>query len=265
MKSKIIIALLISVSSCVSVYSQQDTLKRDEKNKTFKAKVKTSIKKIGDINFSDIDSLCKRIEYLESIERNLNDTIHKRDSIIAYERYYSDSLKQIVALRPTAEIESLRSEIEKQREFIVKLEGSIAYIDTVMVRLANDKLYGKYDEEKIDRTIKDFDRIYSTMIKKDFSQVRELLIAYKSSYNELLEILRDANEDDLKSFGFASNEYVEKYINRIKNMYYYRKYYSSDWSIIYLNKKIDEAIKLLENHNPPEKPVDFSKMLEELN
>ena len=262
MKSKIIIALLISVSSCVSVYSQQDTLKRDEKNITFKEKVKTSIKKIGDINFTDIDSLCKRIEYLESIEKNLNDTINKRDSIIAYERYYSDSLKQIVALRPTVEIESLRNEIKKQREFIIKLEGSIAYIDTVMVRLANDKLYDEYNEKKIDKTIKDFDRIYSTMIKKDFSQVRELLIAYKSSYNELLEILRDADMDNRKDRGFASNEYVEEYIGRIKNMYYYKKYYSSDWSIIYLNNKIDEVIKRLENHNPPEKPADFSDMLD---
>ena len=261
MKTKNYIALLVVVSLWISAYSQQEVIKKDAKNIDFKEKLKTSIKKIGDINFTDIDSLYTDIDSLKYELQRLNDTIRKKDSIITCEKSCLDSLKQIVVLNSSSEIEYLRNMIKKQRDSIEKLERSIAYVDTVMVRLANDKLYGKFEKEKIDKTIKDFDRIYSVMLKKDFSQVKELLRVYETSYVEFIKILHEAQNDETKDVKFATEEYIDRYKTKIKEMYYYRRYYNNAWSIIYLNNKIDEAIKRLENHSS--KTADFTDLLSE--
>ena len=47
----------------------------------------------------------------------------------------------------------------------------------------------------------------------------------------------------------------------IENMYYYTKYYNSDWNIRYLNEQIAEALERLKNHTDG-KFADFSSLID---
>ena len=99
-------------------------------------------------------------------------------------------------------------------------------------------------------------------VKSDLSIVQELLRDYEKSYKEFQSILRDAQNDIDRTNKFANVEdYKTKYIQRIKGMLYYRKYYGKDWTIRYLDEQIEKTMETLTNHTK-DKPADLDFLID---
>lgn len=145
---------------------------------------------------------------------------------------------------------------------IAELEGQMDFVDRCMVNLANRWLFMPFNKAEIEEAKKFFDKIYSSQLKEKYSIVQELIDSYESAYIEFQIVLREAQEDGKRKSNFPSHkqEYKTCYKNKIENMKYYQKYYKQSWNIKYLNKKIDEALNLLNNH--PNFMADFSKLID---
>jgi hypothetical protein len=159
------------------------------------------------------------------------------------------------------QVDSLLNVIRQKDLEIAKLKANVAFVDTCMVRLANRWLFQKYDKSDVDDAIKYFDRIYSSKLKEDMSIVQELLSNYERSYKEFQKVLKEAQNDIDRENPFAYNEYKNKYIKKIENMSYYKKYYKSGWNIRYLNGQIDEALGILKKHSK-DKKADFKSLID---
>jgi hypothetical protein len=135
-----------------------------------------------------------------------------------------------------------------------------------MVSLANRWLYEKYDRQAIQKAKTYFDRIYSTRYKEKYAIVQELVNCYETAYVELQEILHEAQMDKMRShmaFLLSPESYKDKYLKKLKGMSYYKKYYHTEWNILYMDELIDFAIESINNHCK-DKPADFSLILDSL-
>ena len=74
--------------------------------------------------------------------------------------------------------------------------------------------------------------------------------------------IKKAQADIDRENPFACDDFKGRYIRMIKNMYYYTKYYNSDWNIRYLNEQIAEALERLKNHTDG-KFADFLSLIDE--
>lgn len=170
-----------------------------------------------------------------------------------------DSMRMIV--RANRQKDSLMLVIRNKEKEIAKLQGNMGFVDTCMVKLANRWLYERYDRAAVKEAISYFDRIYSANFKQEYSIVQELLKQYESSYRDFQTILKKAQADFDRENPFACDDFRSRYIRMIENMYYYTKYYNSDWNIRYLNEQIAEALERLKNHSDG-KFADFSTLID---
>ena len=61
---------------------------------------------------------------------------------------------------------------------------------------------------------------------------------------------------------FKCETAVKESIARIKNTKYYRKVYSSNWTIMFLNNAIDNALSRIEKHHKGDKkPIKLMDLL----
>ena len=151
---------------------------------------------------------------------------------------------QRMIVRANRQKDSLMLVIRNKEKEIAKLQGNMGFVDTCMVKLANRWLYERYDRAAVKEAISYFDRIYSANFKQEYSIVQELLKQYESSYRDFQTILKKAQADFDRENPFACDDFRSRYIRMIENMYYYTKYYNSDWNIRYLNEQIAEALEM---------------------
>lgn len=200
-----------------------------------------------------VDSLYKVLLYNDSIS-----AVNMRIVDSLKKQVYNDSLRIVSINR---QVDSLLNLLGIKNKELIKLKSNMGFVDTCMVRLANRWLYEPFSVEDVNEAISYFDRIYSNKLKNDLSIVQELLKNYERSYREFQAILRSAQEDPNRESPFACAEYKQKYIQQIKDMTYYWKYYKKDWNIRYLNEQIDRAIEILNNHEDG-KYADFILLMD---
>lgn len=160
--------------------------------------------------------------------------------------------------------DSLTNLIDNKDQEIENLKERIYFADTCIVKLSNLRLYLPFNKEKVNEAIKSFDKIYSSKLKEDMSIILTLLKNYEHYYKEFLSIIEEAQKDDKNRNNiFNIDDYKNKYKYKIENMSYYINYYNGDWKIIYLNKQIDKALKILEEHSDSKK-ANFNSLIKEL-
>ena len=182
---------------------------------------------------------------------SLTACLASRDSVIR--SYKSRIASDSVAMK--VQDDSLIARASRIKEW----EDRRGRLDTCMISLANRWLFVRFNKEEIDKAITYFERVTSTQLKEDRKQILELLKEYEESYNIFKNILLKAQNDELRTNPFAVKEYKESYINALREMAYYKKYYKSGWSIRYLDGMITKAIEKLEKHSEAQ-PVDFSDL-----
>ena len=192
------------------------------------------------------------------------DSLYERCTVLVdslRQKHQADSLKMAMAI--SRERDSLTAEIKRKDEMIAGFEAKINYVDTCLLKFANRALYERFDREAVNDAISYVDRIYSSGFKQEYSIVQKLLREYERSYKDFQQILREAQDDDdrINKLTFVVEEYKKRYIQEIKGMNYYKRYYGGDWNIRYLNGQIDDALKMLGIHSI-EKPADFTPLID---
>ena len=210
------------------------------------------------------------LDFLHGEISRLDSLLKARESELTSIESDKDSLQLLIS---QLDVSSFEQQIASRDSLLQVKDGEIAvlkeregFVDTCMVSLANRWLYEKYDRQTIQKAKTYFDRIYSTRYKNQWAIVQELVNCYETSYLELQKILHEAQSDDMRTrmaFLLMPDSYKDKYLKKIKDMSYYKKYYHTEWNILYMDELIDFAVESIKNHCK-DKPADFSLVLDSI-
>ena len=127
--------------------------------------------------------------------------------------------------------------------------------------LRNVPAEAQYEYNLTQHAIDLIDAMPKTVTDSDdrYSIVRELLVAYKSSNEEIKGVLQSIQNDPDNSINISDR--WPTFVNQIKATQYYKRYYGKPWTIPYLNSIIDEALARLQN---AQKHVDLRDLINNL-
>ena len=142
--------------------------------------------------------------------------------------------------------------IKVQNKKIERLNSYLLFADTIVARLSNDCLRKKYEQNRVNQAMENFEKMYSPELKSKFGRLRFLLNEYGKFTQELNAIFIEAKNDKGLGNPFTGQKQALTYINKIKNTRYYREVYSENWTIPYLNNLIDKCFETIKAFNPKE-------------
>lgn len=255
---KILFIIIIFLFSISHIKGQNITISSDE---LVSLRTDLSIKK------DSIDSLKKEINLK-------NDTI-------------SDQTKRLSAL--SLEIDTLKSKIKESDHQIDQLkDDTLDNKNTIrrlnkqnkelkeeseknIAKLANGRLYFKYDDKRVSESIANLKELESDKIKDQFRQALDLLQNYKDYLDDVkgtLQNLQSIDKNEWRS-KHQSEQYKAKCNSILKRSKYYQNVYlkkeTGAWSIPYLDNVIDIAKSIILRHNPVESEfANFSPLIEML-
>ena len=142
--------------------------------------------------------------------------------------------------------------IKVQNKKIERLNNYLLFADTIVARLSNDCLRKKYDQNRVNQALVNFEKMYSPELKSKFGRLKFLLNEYGKFTQELVAIFIEAQNDKGLGNPFTGQKQALIYIDKIKNTRYYREVYSDNWTIPYLNILIDKCFETIKAFNPKE-------------
>ena len=142
--------------------------------------------------------------------------------------------------------------IKVQNKKIERLNSYLLFADTIVARLSNDCLRKKYDQNRVNQAMENFEKMYSPELKSKFGRLKFLLNEYGMFTQELNAIFIEAKNDKGLGNPFTGQKQALTYIDKIKNTRYYKEVYSENWTIPYLNNLIDKCFKTIKAFNPKE-------------
>lgn len=142
--------------------------------------------------------------------------------------------------------------IKAQSKKIERLNSYLLFADTIVARLSNDCLRKKYDQNRVNLAMENFEKMYSPELKSKFGRLKFLLNEYGKFTQELVAIFMEAQNDKGLGNPFTGQKQALTYIDKIKNTRYYREVYSDNWTIPYLNNLIDKCFETIKAFNPKE-------------
>lgn len=142
--------------------------------------------------------------------------------------------------------------IKVQNKKIERLNSYLLFADTIVARLSNDCLRKKYDQNRVNQAMENFEKMYSPELKSKFGRLKFLLNEYSKFTQELNAIFIEAKNDKGLGNPFTGQKRALTYIDKIKNTRYYKEVYSENWTIPYLNNLIDKCFKTIKAFNPKE-------------
>lgn len=142
--------------------------------------------------------------------------------------------------------------IKVQNKKIERLNSYLLFADTIVARLSNDCLRKKYEQNRVNQAMENFEKMYSPELKSKFGRLRFLLNEYGKFTQELNAIFIEAKNDKGLGNPFTGQKQALTYIDKIKNTRYYKEVYSENWTIPYLNNLIDKCFKTIKAFNPKE-------------
>lgn len=142
--------------------------------------------------------------------------------------------------------------IKVQNKKIERLNNYLLFADTIVARLSNDCLRKKYDQNRVNQALVNFEKMYSPELKSKFGRLKFLLNEYGKFTQELVAIFIEAQNDKGLGNPFTGQKQALTYIDKIKNTRYYREVYSDNWTIPYLNILIDKCFETIKAFIPKE-------------
>lgn len=173
-------------------------------------------------------------------------------------QYEIDRLKGLIAQYKQSEtllngkLYDYEQTIKVQNKKIERLNSYLLFADTIVARLSNDCLRKKYDQNRVNQAMENFEKMYSPELKSKFGRLRFLLNEYGKFTQELNAIFIEAQNDKGLGNPFTGQKQALTYIDKIKNTRYYRDVYSENWTIPYLNNLIDKCFETIKAFNPKE-------------
>lgn len=225
------------------------------------------------ISEHDYDSLRYEIKKLRNQIQTENAACLSKDSVIhRLQKETVDLRKKNTGLE--SDIEKLKSSLAQMRntsdslsEESSKLRSIQKEADNNAGKLANGRLYFRYDNEIVQSSIKLIEEIKTASIKQKFSQVLPLLQGYQNYSQELKTALTTVQNDALRKVRNKADEYKARCISEIKHTSYYTEVFArksaGNWSIPYLDNIINVATRCLQHHDPGHgNYVDFTVLIE---
>lgn len=162
-----------------------------------------------------------------------------------------DRLKGLIAQYKQSET-SLNDKLYDYEQTIKDQKNHLLFADTIVARLSNDCLRKKYDQNRVNQAMENFEKMYSPELKSKFGRLKFLLNEYGKFIQELNAIFIEAKNDKGLGNPFTGQKRALTYIDKIKNTRYYKEVYSENWTIPYLNNLIDKCFKTIKAFNPKE-------------
>lgn len=162
-----------------------------------------------------------------------------------------DRLKGLIAQYKQSET-SLNDKLYDYEQTIKDQKNHLLFADTIVARLSNDCLRKKYDQNRVNQAMENFEKMYSPELKSKFGRLKFLLNEYGKFTQELNAIFIEAKNDKGLGNPFTGQKRALTYIDKIKNTRYYKEVYSENWTIPYLNNLIDKCFKTIKAFNPKE-------------
>jgi len=227
------------------------------------------------ISEKDFDSLRNEIKSLQWQLEESKNLCNSKDSLL--NRMRNDSIgcmEQITVMK--SEIANQHVSLSRLRSDSVKfvkqdqmMRSYQVQADENAARLANGRLYFRYNTDLVQSSIQLLDTIKTESVRRKFSQTLSLLKGYQTYSEEIKSILTYAQKDSERTTRNKADEYKAKYIGEIKRASYYKKVYAkkggSNWSIPYLDNIIKVAERVLQSHDPGhQKSADFTVLIEML-
>lgn len=225
--------------------------------------------------FNGRSSKNEKIDSLKTVVDSLQKLLSQRDATAKRSKRRIDSLQDrikqvslLASVRASRERDSLLSLISRREQEVEELSALIGYADTSNLRYILLLLKQPFSSKNMERAVRCFDRIHSSEIKKDYANLRILLINYEKWYGEFLSILEQAQADSDRTNPYADEHYMEEYQRLIAEMDYNKKgfFRNKSWYIGYLDDRIEEAINMLDMHKTGQKEhvADFGSLIERL-
>lgn len=217
------------------------------------------------------DSVAKRINRIKQLEYGIWELKGSPEAIQQL-RKNVDSLRNEKDIQNKRKADLLSNNVDFAANNDTLAEYNL-FIEKCICRFANGQLALKYDEDNVNRAICYMDSIKDKSLidrYKNNAKVDKLLLRYAKDYEEFIGVISEAQKDIYRTNPLFQESYRDTFINRLKNLSYYKDYRSpdknkwKDWGIPYLNGEIDKAIMLLERHSfDSDAPfiVDFSYLL----
>ena len=258
------ILLLLACFSVQFAIAQEDNEEKITISVSMYDKLRYDAKLWSDSTIILLDScgkLNRDISVLNETIRNLNGELEKNNG---FSTQIAEKEALIIALQNQHKADS--SLIENALLQIKQLQETA---DKATAQYANGRLYFKYEAERIEKCLKEFDNIKTQSVKEMFNQMPNLLKNYGNYSAQLKQLLVSAQNDPDRRARNKADEYKTKYVNQIHNSFYYSSYYakknSGTWSIPYLNNIIEVALSILQKHDPGHNdPVNFNSLIEML-
>lgn len=162
-----------------------------------------------------------------------------------------DRLKGLIAQYKQSET-SLNDKLYDYEQTIKDQKNHLLFADTIVARLSNDCLRKKYDQNRVNQAMENFEKMYSPELKSKFGRLKFLLNEYGKFTQELNAIFIEAKNDKGLGNPFTGQKRALTYIDKIKNTRYYKEVYSENWTIPYLNNLIGKCFKTIKAFNPKE-------------
>lgn len=162
-----------------------------------------------------------------------------------------DRLKGLIAQYKQSET-SLNDKLYDYEQTIKDQKNHLLFADTIVARLSNDCLRKKYDQNRVNQAMENFEKMYSPELKSKFGRLKFLLNEYGKFTQELNAIFIEAKNDKGLGNPFTGKKQALTYIDKIMNTRYYKEIYSENWTIPYLNNLIDKCFKTIKAFNPKE-------------
>lgn len=284
MKHRIIIVILAMcavASSSVCYAAKKDNSKHSTTIENSKNGVSTKSTSEKSKDFSKLSKkeLIKLQNDTDS-SRNVADSLRKLlqvkcDSL----EYKMDSLRKDSERKDSLLVAERKGWIIKEQE-LGGYQKEYSELESVFLSLCNRQLYYKFNAKRVQVAIKHLqDKIITPMSKVEginedghpYHRTYELakgvllMLEHYSSYNnDLLQILKEAQEDiDRRNdIGESIKAYKRKYSDKIQKSAYMKR--NSGFAIFYLDDIIEETNKELDGHYSDGYPCDFHKIIEKL-
>lgn len=225
------------------------------------------------ISLHDLDSLRTEINSLkEQLKVSEEACLSKKDSLKQMQNEADNFKKQISALNSTIvelrdSVSLLYNESARLAEKSQDIQTMQEQADNNAAKLANGRLYFRYNADLIQSSIKFLQEIQTESVRTKFSRTLNLLQNYHAYSDEIKNALSYAQGDSDRKSRNKYNEYKTRCIGEIKRTSYYMNVFakknSSNWSIPYLDNIINIAFKMLQNHDPGRDGyVDFTVLIE---
>lgn len=236
---KILLLIAVFVASPCAL------LARGEANDTTKVKKETKkavIAPVLDAAYlqKQVDSLNTKVKLLQELSDG-----YKAQLELEKQKHQSDVNAKDKIINDNSQM------IKAKDNEIQQLNNNLKASDTNVARLLNNSLYYPYSKEAVERAVSKFDEIKTAELRSSYGQLKILLNNYGMYTDELRNLFIMAESD--KDFANPFKNTAQTYIDKIRSTRYYCECYNKDWTIPYLNKVVDNAIKILKVYDPKKK------------